>query len=60
MSKQLTIKPASKPVQTYYEALKSYGAQGVEHKGGIGDRLSALSRGHGPAEKPGYSSRSSR
>jgi predicted helicase len=35
MSKQLTIKPTSKPIQTYYAALESYGAQGVEHEGAL-------------------------
>ncbi len=35
MSKQLAIKPTSKPIQTYYAALQSYGAQGVEHEGAL-------------------------
>jgi hypothetical protein len=35
MSKHVSIKPTSKPIQTYYEALQSYGAQGVEHEGAL-------------------------
>ncbi|MGA7502373.1 MAG: type ISP restriction/modification enzyme, partial [Isosphaeraceae bacterium] len=35
MSKHVSIKPTSKPIQTYYEALKIYGALGVEHEGAL-------------------------
>ena len=33
--KTVNNQAASKPIQTYYEALKSYGAQGVEHEGAL-------------------------
>jgi hypothetical protein len=35
MSKELTIKPQHRLIHTYYEALKSYGAQGVMHEGAL-------------------------
>ena len=35
MSKQLAIKPTSKPILTYYAALKTYGDHGVEHEGAL-------------------------
>ena len=35
MSKQVALKPTSKVIQTYYEALRTYSAQSVEHEGAL-------------------------